>query len=140
MPPSFIATTHGGKLQGWAENDAIHGIIALTLNPLEASDMSAFTPANLPSGVGTVEELVAWGVSALAQINDNNLVQTAAGQIEPVVSAQTFRFPFIETNQQRLICIAYLPLTANWRSGGKLWNNGIGEISNLPLPADFTTN
>jgi hypothetical protein len=102
--------------------------------------MSAFTPANLPSGVGTVEELVAWGVSALAQINDGLLIQTSAGQTEPVAQAQTFRFPFITTAPQRLICVAYLPLVENWRSGGKLWDKGIGEISNIALPPEYTTN
>lgn len=102
--------------------------------------MTAFVPANLPSGVGSIEELVAWGVSALAQVNTGTLIQTSAGQTEPVCAAQTFRFPFLETNQERLICIAYLPLTANWRSGGKLWNTGIGEISSIALPADYTTN
>jgi len=102
--------------------------------------MTTFVPANLPSGVGTVEELVAWGVSALAQINNAELIQTSAGQTEPVAAAQTFRFPFVTTFPERLICVSYLPLTVNWRSSGKLWNSGIGEISNIALPPEYTTN
>jgi hypothetical protein len=102
--------------------------------------VTQFVPANLPSGVGTVEELVAWGISALAQMNSGVLLQTTPGQTEPVSSAQTYRFPFLETNQERLICLAYLPLTADWRTGGKIWNSGIGEISNTALPPGFTTN
>lgn len=102
--------------------------------------MTAFTPANLPNGVGTIEELVAWGVSALSQINDGTQIQTAEGRAEPVASCQTYRFPFLLTNQQRLICVTYLPLTAGWRSSGKLWNNGVGEISTLALPIEYTTN
>jgi hypothetical protein len=102
--------------------------------------MSVFTPANLPSGIGSLEELVAWGVSALAQVNNGVLIQTSAGQTEPVAQAQTYRFPYLTTAPERLICVAYLPLTENWRSAGKLWDKGIGEISSIALPPEYTTN
>lgn len=102
--------------------------------------MTAFVPANLPSGVGTVEELVAWGGSVLAQVNAATQIQTSAGQTEPVCAVQTFRFPFLTVAPERLIVVAYLPLTAGWRTGGKLWNQGVAEISVTAIPTEYTTN
>jgi len=102
--------------------------------------MTTFTPGNIPSAVNTIEELVAWGMSGLAEINPNVLVTTSAGTAEPVAQVQTFRFPNQLTNPERLICVAYLPLVANWRSQGKIWSNGIAEISTTALPTTFTAN
>lgn len=102
--------------------------------------MTAFVPANIPSSVTTLEELAAWSVSALAEINPTSTIQTAAGSIERTVQAQTFEFRSQSTNPERLILVAYLPLTASWRSGGKYWGNGIGELSTTALPAGYTVN
>ena len=102
--------------------------------------MTAFAPANIPSSVTTLEELAAWSISALAEINPSATIQTSAGSIERTVQAQTFEFRNQATNPERLILVAYLPLSANWRSSGKYWGNGISELSSSPLPAGYTSN
>lgn len=102
--------------------------------------MTAFVPANIPSSVTTLEELAAWSVSALAEINPTASIQTSAGSVERTVQAQTFEFRNQTTNPERLILVAYLPLSASWRSSGKYWGNGIAEISTTALPAGYTTN
>lgn len=102
--------------------------------------MTAFAPANIPSNVNTLEELLAWAASALAEINPTSTVQTNAGSIERAVQVQTFEFRAQATNPERLIVVAYLPLAAGWRSQGKLFGSGIAEISQVPLPAAYTSN
>lgn len=102
--------------------------------------MTTFSTSQIPSNVNTLEELLAWSASALAEINPNILVTVNQSNAEPVVQCQTFRFQFQQTNPERLVVIAYLPLAPNWRSQGKIWSNGIQEISTNALPVTYTTN
>jgi hypothetical protein len=101
--------------------------------------MTAFTTANIPSSVNTLEELMCWAASAIAEINPTVTVQTSSSTAEPVCSCQPFRFANQATNPERLVVVAYLPLTAPWRSAGKLFGT-LGEVSQTALPAAYTTN
>jgi hypothetical protein len=102
--------------------------------------MTAFAPSNIPSSVTTLEEVAAWAISALAEINPTVTVQTSAGSVERAVQAQTFEFRNQVTNPERLVLVAYLPLSSNWRSSGKYWGNGVAEMSTAALPSGYTTN
>lgn len=102
--------------------------------------MTAFTTANIPSNVNTLEELAGWACSALSEVNAAEQITVAAGQVEPVATAQTFRFAGQVDSPERLVCVMYLPLTANWRGQGKIWSNGITEISTTALPSGYTAN
>lgn len=102
--------------------------------------MTAFVPANIPSNVNTLEELAAWSCAALAEINNTAEIATGPGQLEPVVTMQTFRYANQATNPERLICVMYLPLLPGWRSLGKLFHAGVGEISGAALPVAYTVN
>jgi hypothetical protein len=99
--------------------------------------MTAFAVANIPSNVNTLEELLAWCASAIAEVNPSVTIQTSQASAEPICTCQTFRFASQTTNPERLVVVAYLPLTQNWRSQGKIWSN---EISATALPAGYTSN
>ena len=101
--------------------------------------MVAFAPANIPASVTTVEELLVWSASILAQVAPSETVQTTPGAVERAVQVQTFEFRSQETNPERCVIVAYLPLTASWRSAGKLFAEGIGVLSSAALPASFTS-
>jgi hypothetical protein len=101
--------------------------------------MVAFAPANIPNTVTTVEELMAWSASVLAQVSPTESIQTTAGAVERVVQVQTFEFRSEENNPERLVIVGYLPLTPAWRSAGKIWAEGIGIVSNAALPSTFTS-
>lgn len=101
--------------------------------------MTAFSPANIPPTVSTLEELLVWSASALSELNGTKTIQTSAGQIEKAVQCQTFEFRNEATSPQRCVVVAYLPLTAGWRSAGKLFAEGIAELSTTALPATYTT-
>ena len=102
--------------------------------------MTAFTTANIPSNVNTLEELAVWAISALAEINPTATITTAPGTAETIVSAYPFTFRNQPTNPERMVLVAYLPLVPGWRSVGKLFSNGVSEISTTALPASYTTN
>lgn len=102
--------------------------------------MTSFTPANIPSNVNTLEELAVWAISALAEINPTATLTTSPGTAETVVSAYPFTFRNQPTNPERMVLVAYLPLVAGWRSVGKLFANGVTELSTTALPASYTTN
>jgi hypothetical protein len=102
--------------------------------------MTAFTTANIPSNVNTLEELAAWVMFALSELNSNLTVQSAAGTVEPVISTQIIRLPNELTDPERVVCVAYLPLLATWKGTGKIWSTGIKELAQTALPAGYTAN
>lgn len=102
--------------------------------------MTTFASANIPSNVNTLEELAAWSCSALAEVNSDDQIVTSPGTVEQSVTAQTFRFPGQASSPERLVVVAYLPLTGDWRGQGKIWSNGISELSTAALPAGYTAN
>jgi hypothetical protein len=114
--------------------------VTILLSLLSIFSMTAFTTANIPSNVNTLEEVFAWAASALAELNPNVLVQTSTGAVEPVCTAQTYRFPNQDTDPERYVIVAYLPLASGWRGAGKVWSTGIKEISQSAIPAGFTAN
>jgi hypothetical protein len=101
--------------------------------------MTAFAPANVPSSIDTLEKLAAWALSALAEINPSVTIQTTAGTVEKAVQTQTFDFRNQATSPERLVVTAFLPLSAGWRSNGKLFGR-VTELSSTPLPAAYTSN
>ena len=101
--------------------------------------MTAFTASNIPSTVNTLEELAVWVISALAEINPGATITTAPGAAEVVFSAYPFTFRNQATSPERMVLVAYLPLNPGWRSVGKLFSNGVAEVSTAALPISYTT-
>jgi hypothetical protein len=107
---------------------------------LEIHEMSAFSPANIPSGVNTLEELFVWSGFALAELNPNINVQAASGTVEPAVSAQIVKLPNQATDPERVVLVGYIPLAPDWKSVGKIFTGGIKEFSQTVLPVGYTSN
>lgn len=101
--------------------------------------MTAFSPSNIPSSVNTLEELAVWTISALAELNPTASITTAPGTSEVIFSAYPFTFKNQQTSPERMVLVAYLPLVSGWRSGGKLFSNGVAEVSTGALPVSYTT-
>lgn len=102
--------------------------------------MTSFTTQNIPANVNTLEELAVWAISALAEINPGATITTAPGAAETVFSAYPFTFRNQPTLPERMVLVAYLPLVPGWRSVGKLFSNGVSEVSTTALPISYTTN
>lgn len=101
--------------------------------------MTAFSTSNIPSSVNTLEELAVWTISALAEINPTATIVTAPGVSEVIFSAYPFTFRNQPTSPERMVLVAYLPLNSGWRSVGKLFSNGVAEVSTTALPVSYTT-
>jgi hypothetical protein len=102
--------------------------------------MSPFTPGNIPSGVSTLEELFVWSAFALAELNPNLSVQSAAGTVEPAISAQIVKLPNQATDSERVVIVGYMAMTPDWRSVGKIFTGGIKEFVQTALPVAYTSN
>ncbi|MDG2989320.1 hypothetical protein L3556_13935 [Candidatus Synechococcus calcipolaris G9] len=102
--------------------------------------MTAFSTANIPSNVNTLEELAAWAASALAEVNPSATIVVAPGQAARSANVQSVFFENQSTNPERLAIVLYLPLVAGWRGQGKIWSNGVGELSATALPTSYTSN
>lgn len=101
--------------------------------------MVAFAPSNIPTTVGTVEELAVWAISILAELTPDVSIATDRNTLEPVATCQTFRFANEVTQKERVVLAAYVPLTAGWRGAGKFWDGGIDTLSSATIPASYTT-
>jgi hypothetical protein len=100
--------------------------------------MTAFTASAIPASVNTIEELFVWCASILTEINPTIQIQATSGTVEPVVQMETFRFASQDVDPQRAVVVGYIPLQPNWRGQGKIWSNGVKELSTNPIPAGYS--
>lgn len=98
--------------------------------------MVAFTSANLPSSVNTVEELVAWGNSVLEFCFP--VATRVEGPGAAVRVASNGIFTIEETNERILICRASLKLNTNFTATRGIWNS-VQEIGSAAIPTEFLT-
>lgn len=97
--------------------------------------MTALVSSQIPASINTVEKVVAWGSSILAQVNPTATVITAPGVADLVAQASDFRFPNDTGNPNRFACILYLPLATNYRELRHYL--GVNEISTTGIPSAF---
>jgi hypothetical protein len=107
---------------------------------IKITPMSPFNPGNIPSNVNTLEELFVWAGFALSELNPNVSVQSAAGTVEPAISAQIVKLPNQTTDPERVVLVGYVAMNPDWKSSGKIWANGIKEFSQTALPVGYTSN
>lgn len=100
--------------------------------------MTAFTPADLPASVDTVEKVAVWAVSALSEINPDAVAIEGPNSTNPIATANPFYIPIgPPTPEHRIICRTSLKLEGDWRTG-KIWEN-VENISNTALPAGYSS-
>jgi hypothetical protein len=101
--------------------------------------MTALTiGTQIPSGINTLEKLVAWGGLTLANINPALAAIEGQGYTERVAQANVYYIA--ADNRNRLIVRASIPMTADYLAGGaKLWTYA-NELSTTVIPAIFSSN
>jgi hypothetical protein len=100
--------------------------------------MTAFTAANIPSTVNTIEELFTWCGAILAELNPTSTVITGPGQASRAANLQTVFLEGQAVNPERCAVLVYVPLVPGWRGQGKLYSNGVAEMSANPIPTHYT--
>lgn len=101
--------------------------------------MTSFTKAQLPDAINTVEELLVWSSSILAELNAGDKVQVDRSNILRVVDARPALLENEPTDPERFGIAAYIPLEPTWR-GKKPWFNGVKELSTDVIPTAYTAN
>lgn len=98
--------------------------------------MTAFTTADIPASVNTVEKLHAWTASILAELNPSLTAVEGPGEAVRAASATTFFIPNgPPTPETRYICRMSFLLEGDWRTG-KIWEN-INAFSTTAIPAAY---
>lgn len=103
--------------------------------------MVAFTKAQMPNSINTVEGVAAWAAAVLSATHVGVEVTEAPGFVEPVAMFQPipWRNPGNGNAGYRVICRASLEISPNFLNGAtKPWNNVL-ILSNAAIPNDFTT-
>lgn len=97
--------------------------------------MTAFSTANLPAGIDTLEKLAVWALGALYQLHKNTRYQESdASPLIPIITAQD---GLAADKSERIIFRASIPLSQTWReSTNKIFVEAL-EISNAAIPNAF---
>lgn len=97
--------------------------------------MTAFAPANLPSGIDTVEKLAAWSLGALYQLHKNSRYQESdAAPLIPIITAQD---GLAADGTERIIFRVSLPLTNTWRESVLKFFLEAEEIASTAIPSQY---
>lgn len=102
--------------------------------------MTAFVVSDIPAGIDTLEELVAWGQMTLYNLNSGAMYKEAEGSSIDSGLAPLIDFSIISTadGSQRAICRTSLELNPSWTSDNSmpLWNF-IEPMSTAVIPAAY---
>lgn len=97
--------------------------------------MTAFTSANLPSTVNSVEKLAAWSVGILYQLHKNSKYQESdESPLVPLVTAQD---GLAADKTERVIFRISLPMQDEWRTTPGDFYALVNDISNAAIPPSF---
>ncbi|NJO60383.1 MAG: glucose-6-phosphate dehydrogenase [Richelia sp. RM2_1_2] len=97
--------------------------------------MTAFTAADIPTEIDTVENLAIWVGLVLQKINPDQTALEGAGPAQKV--AQLGLFQVEQTNQTRVIVRQSIEIQEDFTyDGGKLWQQAV-PFSNNSIPSPF---
>lgn len=101
--------------------------------------MVAFSKADLPDSINTVEKLELWAVTLLQHLNPTTTVIEAAGSTDRAVVSQPWFITADATPKWRVISRSSIEVNSNWQRGGKIWNFAV-ELSSATIPSEFKSN
>lgn len=98
--------------------------------------MTAFAANQLPADIDSVEKLVAWGSSVLAELYKNPSIVVSPGNSERVAQQNIYYFTSNDPATERLLSVSYLPIADNWRSVGKIYK-AAQSLGTSTIPASY---
>lgn len=98
--------------------------------------MVAFSTADLPSTVNTVEALAVWATRVLSNLHFQQEIQEAPGVIEKVSLSQDFPIQLNGTYEHRIVGRVSCKLNPEFQRSGKIWEHVV-PLSSASIPADF---
>lgn len=98
--------------------------------------MVAFSTADLPATINTVEALVVWGSRILTYLHFQQEIQEAPNVIEKVAVSQNFPINVNGVYEHRLVSRLSVKVNPEFQSTSKVWQHVV-PLSNASIPADF---
>lgn len=98
--------------------------------------MTAFSPADIPASVNTLEELVVWSATILNELYPDSSVSESIGRSNRAVDCAPFYVDAANPPGWYTIGRFTLLMTATWRQSGKPWSQ-VQEIGQLAIPANY---
>lgn len=101
--------------------------------------MTAFTTAQLPASINTVEELVVWGLSVLSELNPSLTIVESAGRSSRQAEIAPFWLESASTPTWAWIGRFIITMPATWRQGTARPWDGIQELTTTAIPTGYRT-
>lgn len=98
--------------------------------------MTAFSTADIPQSINTLEKLAVWTLTVLNDLYINTTAIEATGQAERCVVAGPYYVTAGDPQTWRYICRLSVPLAPTWRRSTKLWLS-TQDLGVLAIPADY---
>lgn len=100
--------------------------------------MVAFTKAQMPNTINSVEGVVAWGTSVLTALHFQEEIQEVPGAVQKVAVSQVFPIDNQGAYELRYVGRCSLPVNQQFFGGGKIWER-VMPLSNASIPSEYTT-
>ncbi len=101
--------------------------------------MTAFSTADLPDGINTVEKLHLWSGTLLQHLNPELTVIEVGGSLDRAILSQPWFITAANPPNWRVITRSSIQVNSNWQRGGKLWNYAL-ELGSASIPSEFKSN
>lgn len=99
--------------------------------------MVAFSPADIPSSIDTLEKLSVWCSTVLQHLHPEQTVLEAPGITELVATASPYQIIVNGDFTWRNIARQSIELNPNWQRGAtKLWTHAL-PLSTQAIPVEF---
>lgn len=99
--------------------------------------MVAFSTADLPSSINTVEKLQVWATTVLQHLHPTLTAIEATGSAERCCAAAPFFITATDPAVWRYISRTSIPIDSNWQRGtAKIWTFA-KDLSSSSIPAEF---
>lgn len=99
--------------------------------------MTAFTTADLPTSINTIEKLAVWVAMATNNLNLQTTVQEVSGVAQPVAVAQIFTYNDNGVIKHRFVGRISVELNPSYQDGtAKLWTHA-QNLSATAIPVGF---
>jgi len=98
--------------------------------------MVAWSAADTPPSINTVEAMNAWTAAILSNLHFQQTFEEAPGIVEKIAVSQNFPVVVNGAYEWRLVSRTSLKISPDFQKLGKNWNHVI-PMSNASIPADF---
>lgn len=98
--------------------------------------MTAFSTADLPASVNTVEKLAVWAMTVLQNLYPEMTTVEETGRAELQVQSAPFFIAAVSPPEWRVISRTSIRVSPDWQKSGKIWSHAL-DLGTKPTPPEF---